>query len=289
MPGHTFLYSPPVNHDPRPDPVGRARRDLLHLDEPREPRSPPAGRQRRLGPRAARLLDPALLARRDAAPCVRARAAAASSPASPTSPSSTSSSPSGTIAHVELSWLAPSKLRRTTIVGSRKMVVYDDTSNEPVRVFDSGVDAAATRRRSASTGSPTARATSSRRGSTPPSRSRSSWPTSARRSGRATTPRSSADRARGRADDRGGRHARSPRAAREFRSRARRARCLTLAAGQTGPESTSSIRPSPSAGPSTTHAPFTRSIVEALRRRHQAAMSFGSARHRVASAAKRRR
>jgi predicted dehydrogenase len=46
---------------------------------------------------------------------------------------------SKTIAHVELSWLAPSKLRRTTIVGSRKMVVYDDTSTEPVRVFDSGV------------------------------------------------------------------------------------------------------------------------------------------------------
>lgn len=46
---------------------------------------------------------------------------------------------SGTIAHVELSWLAPSKLRRTTIVGSKKMVVYDDTSNEPVRLFDSGV------------------------------------------------------------------------------------------------------------------------------------------------------
>jgi predicted dehydrogenase len=46
---------------------------------------------------------------------------------------------SGTVAHVELSWLAPSKLRRTAIVGSRKMVVYDDTSNEPVRIFDSGV------------------------------------------------------------------------------------------------------------------------------------------------------
>jgi predicted dehydrogenase len=46
---------------------------------------------------------------------------------------------SGTIAHAELSWLAPSKLRRTTIVGSQKMVVYDDTSNEPIRVFDSGV------------------------------------------------------------------------------------------------------------------------------------------------------
>jgi predicted dehydrogenase len=47
--------------------------------------------------------------------------------------------PSETIAHVELSWLAPAKLRRTAIVGSRKMAVYDDTSTEPVRVFDSGV------------------------------------------------------------------------------------------------------------------------------------------------------
>ena len=46
---------------------------------------------------------------------------------------------SGTVAHVELSWLAPSKLRRTTVVGSEKMVVYDDCSNEPVRVYDSGV------------------------------------------------------------------------------------------------------------------------------------------------------
>jgi len=47
--------------------------------------------------------------------------------------------PKGIVAHVELSWLAPSKLRRTTIVGSQKMVVYDDSSSEPVRVFDSGV------------------------------------------------------------------------------------------------------------------------------------------------------
>jgi len=46
--------------------------------------------------------------------------------------------PSGTVAHVELSWLAPSKLRRTAIVGSEKMVVYDDTSNESVRIFDAG-------------------------------------------------------------------------------------------------------------------------------------------------------
>jgi predicted dehydrogenase len=45
---------------------------------------------------------------------------------------------SGTIAQIELAWLAPSKLRRTAIVGSERMVVYDDTSSEPVRLFDSG-------------------------------------------------------------------------------------------------------------------------------------------------------
>lgn len=45
---------------------------------------------------------------------------------------------SGTIANLELSWLSPSKLRRTTVVGSEKMIVYDDTTQEPVRIFDSG-------------------------------------------------------------------------------------------------------------------------------------------------------
>ena len=47
--------------------------------------------------------------------------------------------PSGLVAHVELSWLAPSKLRRTAVVGSRKMVVYDDVSPEPIKIYDHGV------------------------------------------------------------------------------------------------------------------------------------------------------
>jgi predicted dehydrogenase len=47
---------------------------------------------------------------------------------------------SGLIAHVELSWLAPSKLRRTVIVGSEKMLVYEDGSPEPVRLYDSGIE-----------------------------------------------------------------------------------------------------------------------------------------------------
>lgn len=46
---------------------------------------------------------------------------------------------SGLIANVELSWLAPSKLRRTVIVGAEKMVVYEDGETEPVRIFDHGV------------------------------------------------------------------------------------------------------------------------------------------------------
>jgi predicted dehydrogenase len=46
---------------------------------------------------------------------------------------------SGIIANVELSWLAPSKLRRTVLVGSERMAIYDDGAQEPVRLFDQGV------------------------------------------------------------------------------------------------------------------------------------------------------
>lgn len=46
---------------------------------------------------------------------------------------------SGIVANVELSWLAPSKLRRTVVVGSEKMAIYDDGTVEPIRLFDHGV------------------------------------------------------------------------------------------------------------------------------------------------------
>lgn len=46
--------------------------------------------------------------------------------------------PSGCLANVHLSWLAPTKVRRMTVVGSRRMVVYEDTnSDEPIRIYDS--------------------------------------------------------------------------------------------------------------------------------------------------------
>jgi len=49
--------------------------------------------------------------------------------------------PSGILAQVQLSWLAPSKLRRTSIVGRQRMIVYDDLEPvEKVKIFDRGVD-----------------------------------------------------------------------------------------------------------------------------------------------------
>jgi predicted dehydrogenase len=48
---------------------------------------------------------------------------------------------SGTVAELQVSWLSPVKLRRTVVVGSHKMLVYDDTENvEKVKLFDHGVD-----------------------------------------------------------------------------------------------------------------------------------------------------
>jgi predicted dehydrogenase len=47
----------------------------------------------------------------------------------------------GVLAHVHVSWLDPSKLRRTTVVGSRRMVVFDDLDSEAkLRVYDKGAD-----------------------------------------------------------------------------------------------------------------------------------------------------
>ena len=44
------------------------------------------------------------------------------------------------IAHVHVNWLAPVKVRRTLIGGSRKMIVYDDIEpSEKVKVYDRGI------------------------------------------------------------------------------------------------------------------------------------------------------
>lgn len=45
------------------------------------------------------------------------------------------------MAHVHVSWLDPCKVRRTTVVGSKKMAVYNDIESlEKIKIYDKGVD-----------------------------------------------------------------------------------------------------------------------------------------------------
>lgn len=47
--------------------------------------------------------------------------------------------PSGIASHIHVSWLDPGKIRRTTVVGSEKMVVFDDTDSEaPIHIYNKG-------------------------------------------------------------------------------------------------------------------------------------------------------
>ena len=47
---------------------------------------------------------------------------------------------SGTIAHANVSWLAPVKVRQILIGGSQKMIAYDDLEpSEKVKIYDKGV------------------------------------------------------------------------------------------------------------------------------------------------------
>jgi predicted dehydrogenase len=47
----------------------------------------------------------------------------------------------GATANVQISWLAPRKMRQMVVVGSKRMVQYDDTSSdESVRIYDRGLD-----------------------------------------------------------------------------------------------------------------------------------------------------
>ena len=48
--------------------------------------------------------------------------------------------PQATLANIHVSWLNPNKIRSTTVVGSKKMLVYDDVSSlEKIRIYDKGV------------------------------------------------------------------------------------------------------------------------------------------------------
>jgi len=49
--------------------------------------------------------------------------------------------PNKVMAHIHVSWLDPHKDRKLTIVGSKKMAVFNDTEpSEKIRIFDKGID-----------------------------------------------------------------------------------------------------------------------------------------------------
>jgi predicted dehydrogenase len=48
--------------------------------------------------------------------------------------------PKGAIGHIHVSWLDPRKVREITVVGSSKMLVFDDLNGvEPLRIYDRGI------------------------------------------------------------------------------------------------------------------------------------------------------
>jgi predicted dehydrogenase len=138
MPGHTFVYSPPVNRIKELIDDGELG-DVYSVSTSRVNlglHQPDVSVVWDLGPHDFSILRHWL---GELPAYASALARSCVLPGTPDVAFVNLEFPSSTIAHVELSWLAPSKLRRTTIIGSRRMVVYDDTSAEPVRIFDSGV------------------------------------------------------------------------------------------------------------------------------------------------------
>jgi predicted dehydrogenase len=139
MPGHTFLYSPPVNKV----------RDLIAAGELGEVYFVTSSRMnlgiyqadgvvKDLAPH-----DLSILLYWLNEPIVEVATSARSviEPEVPTTAFITLTFASGTTANVQISWLAPRKVREMIIVGSRKMVQYDDAAmDETVRIYDRGME-----------------------------------------------------------------------------------------------------------------------------------------------------
>jgi predicted dehydrogenase len=139
MPGHTFLYSPSVN----------AVRDLIRDEVVGEVFFITSSRMN-LGKyqRDGVICD---LAPHDLSillhwldqPVVQVSASARSVFQSgvPETAFITLTFEGGTTANIQISWLAPRKVRQMVVVGSKRMIQYDDTmSDEPIRIYDRGMD-----------------------------------------------------------------------------------------------------------------------------------------------------
>jgi predicted dehydrogenase len=48
--------------------------------------------------------------------------------------------PGKIMANIHVSWLDPQKVRKMIVVGSKKMVIYDDVADEKIAIYDKGID-----------------------------------------------------------------------------------------------------------------------------------------------------
>ena len=139
MPGHTFLYSPPVNKIKQLMDAG-ALGEIYFVTSSRLNlgKYQSDGVVCDLAPHDLSillyLLDQPIVS-------VSASARSVFVEGVPEAAFLTATFASGAMANVQLSWLSPRKVREMTIVGSQQMVQYDDTANdEAVRVYDRGMD-----------------------------------------------------------------------------------------------------------------------------------------------------
>ena len=139
MPGHTFLYSPPVNKV----------RELIESGELGEVYFITSSRMNLgiyqrdgvvndLAPHDLSIL---LYWLDQPVSMVSASGSTVFQDGIPETAFLTLSFQDGPTANVQLSWLAPHKVRQTIVVGSKRMVVYDDTAFDgAIRIYDRGVD-----------------------------------------------------------------------------------------------------------------------------------------------------
>jgi len=139
MPGHTFLYSPPVNkvrelvHEGSLGEVYFVTSSRMNLGKYQ-----PDGVICDLAPHDISILLYVL-----DQPVVQVSASARSifREHNPEVAFLTLTFASGVTANVQISWLAPKKVREMVFVGSKRMVQYDDTAaDESIRVFDRGME-----------------------------------------------------------------------------------------------------------------------------------------------------
>ena len=139
MAGHTFLYSPRVQHIIRhletgqAGPIYYATSSRLNLGRFRSD----ANVIWDLAPHDFAILFAVL---GEAPQSVQTTAKSVVRPACPDIAFMNLTFPSGAVASVTVSWLAPRKVRNTILVGEQQMIVYDDTDpEEPIKIYNKGV------------------------------------------------------------------------------------------------------------------------------------------------------